>query len=246
MSRILLVDDAALLRTRCAKLLREDGYDVVEAENGLDAVEKYRTFRPDGVLMDVTMPEMDGISALKEIRRWDPRARVTMLTALGQQQIVAEAFKYGAYDYILKPFQSSRVVEAARKMELQPPPTTVGRKVLVVDDDARLCGLLAQMLRRDGHEAVPCAEGIRARQLLQEEPFDAVITDINLAGVSGWDVVAIAAELRPRPLIVFVAGWGSESIDTDSAPDGVDAVLPKPLSLASIRKVFSAMPGQAH
>lgn len=116
MVKVLLVDDAAFMRTRCAKLLQDAGYEVVEAENGKDAVEKYQQHRPDAVLMDVTMPEMDGIAALKEIRRGDPTAKITMLTAVGQQDVVVEALLSGAYDYILKPFRPSRIIEAARKM----------------------------------------------------------------------------------------------------------------------------------
>lgn len=116
MPSILLVDDAAFMRTRCAKLLQDAGYEVIEAENGKDAVQKYASGKPDGVLMDVTMPEMDGVSALKEIRRLDPRAKVTMVTAIGQQDVVVEALRAGAYDYILKPFQPTRIIEAVRKM----------------------------------------------------------------------------------------------------------------------------------
>lgn len=116
MASVLLVDDAAFMRTRCAKLLKDEGYDVLEAENGADAVRKYATFKPDAVLMDVTMPEMDGIQALKEIRKADPKARVTMLTAMGQQDMVMDALMSGAQDYVLKPFQPARVLDAVKKM----------------------------------------------------------------------------------------------------------------------------------
>ena len=116
MATVLLVDDAAFMRTRCAKLLKDEGYEVVEAENGLDALAKYTASKPDAVLMDVTMPEMDGLQALKEIRKVDPAARVTMVTAMGQQDLVMEALKSGAQDYVLKPFQPARVLDAVKKM----------------------------------------------------------------------------------------------------------------------------------
>ncbi len=116
MATVLLVDDAAFMRTRCAKMLKDEGYNVLEAENGLDAVQKYTANKPDAVLMDVTMPEMDGLQALKEIRKIDPLARVTMVTAMGQQDLVMEALKAGARDYVLKPFQSGRVLDAVKKM----------------------------------------------------------------------------------------------------------------------------------
>ena len=93
MATILVVDDAAFMRMRMFKILSGAGYDVIQAENGLEAVEKYRASKPDAVLMDITMPEMDGLTALKAIKSFDPAARVAMVTALGQQQIVLEAVK---------------------------------------------------------------------------------------------------------------------------------------------------------
>lgn len=116
MATFLVVDDAAFMRMRCVKLLKEYGHETLEAENGLQAVEMYREQKPDGVLMDITMPEMDGIAALKEIVRLDNGAKVAMVTALGQQSLVMEALKAGAKDFVVKPFQSSRVLEAVQKL----------------------------------------------------------------------------------------------------------------------------------
>ncbi|NOZ28595.1 MAG: response regulator [Chloroflexi bacterium] len=116
MPKVLVVDDAQFMRMRCARLLTEKGFEVVEAENGAEAVRVYQEQRPDVVLMDITMPEMDGLTALKEIRRHDPNARVAMLTALGQQGIVIEAIKSGARDFIVKPFDADRVLQAVNKL----------------------------------------------------------------------------------------------------------------------------------
>ena len=116
MTTLLVVDDAAFMRMRCSKLLAESGYSVVEAENGLQAVEKYRQHKPDAVLMDITMPEMDGLAALKAIRQIDPNAKVAMVTAMGQQSVVMEALKSGARDFVLKPFQPDRVLATVKKL----------------------------------------------------------------------------------------------------------------------------------
>ena len=116
MTTILVVDDAAFMRMRMSKILSEAGYEVVQAENGIEAVAKYKGSRPDAVLMDITMPEMDGITALKEIRAHDPSARVAMVTALGQQQIVLEAVKSGAKDFLVKPCESERILAAVSKL----------------------------------------------------------------------------------------------------------------------------------
>lgn len=116
MPTILVVDDAAFMRMRMSKILSTAGYAVLQAENGLDAVAQYRASRPDAVLMDITMPEMDGIAALKEIISIDPLAKVAMVTALGQQKIVLEAVKSGAKDFLVKPCEGERVLAAVGKL----------------------------------------------------------------------------------------------------------------------------------
>lgn len=116
MPRILLVDDAAFMRMRCAKLLNEQGYETLEAENGADAVEKYQAHRPDLVLMDITMPVMDGIAATQKIKSVDPNAKIVMVSALGQQTMVMEAIKSGALDFIVKPFQPEKILSTVQRL----------------------------------------------------------------------------------------------------------------------------------
>ncbi len=115
MATVLIVDDAEFLRMRISKILVSNGHQVVQADNGLNAVSVYKSARPDLVLMDITMPEMDGLTALKEIRTIDPHARVVMLTALGQDSVVVESIKFGAQDFVVKPFEPERVLAAINK-----------------------------------------------------------------------------------------------------------------------------------
>jgi len=116
MATILIVDDAEFLRMRMSKMLTTNGHAVVQADNGLNAIYVYKSEKPDAVLMDITMPEMDGLTALKEIRELDPQARVIMLTALGQETIVLEALKLGAKDFVVKPFDATRVLTTLQKV----------------------------------------------------------------------------------------------------------------------------------
>lgn len=114
---ILICDDAAFMRMMIKDILTKNGYSVVgEAENGLKAVEKYTELKPDLVLMDITMPEMDGIQALKKIKELDAGATVIMCSAMGQQAMVIESIQAGAKDFIVKPFQAERVLEAVKKV----------------------------------------------------------------------------------------------------------------------------------
>ncbi|MCR5282386.1 MAG: response regulator [Lachnospiraceae bacterium] len=114
---ILICDDAAFMRMMIKDILTKNGYNVAgEAENGAKAVEKYNELKPDLVLMDITMPEMDGIAALKKIKENDPGAMVIMCSAMGQQAMVIESIQAGAKDFIVKPFQADRVIEAVKKV----------------------------------------------------------------------------------------------------------------------------------
>ncbi|MDR3592767.1 MAG: response regulator [Negativicutes bacterium] len=114
--KVLIVDDAAFMRMMIKDILTKNGFEVVgEAENGVKAVEKFQELRPDLTTMDITMPEMDGISAVKQIKKIDPNAKVIMCSAMGQQAMVIEAIQSGARDFIVKPFQPDRVLEALRK-----------------------------------------------------------------------------------------------------------------------------------
>ncbi|MFI3230413.1 MAG: response regulator [bacterium] len=114
---ILLVDDAAFMRMMVKDILTKNGYNVVgEAENGAIAVDKYKELKPDLVIMDITMPEMDGIEATKAIKAADGGATIIMCSAMGQQAMVVDAIQAGAKDFIVKPFQPDRVLEAVKKV----------------------------------------------------------------------------------------------------------------------------------
>jgi two-component system, chemotaxis family, chemotaxis protein CheY len=113
---VLIVDDALFMRMMIKDILSKDGFEIVgEAENGVEAVKKYAELHPDLVTMDIVMPEMDGIEAVRNIIKIDPAARVLMCSAMGQQPLVVEALEAGAKDFIIKPFQPAKVVEAVRK-----------------------------------------------------------------------------------------------------------------------------------
>jgi two-component system chemotaxis response regulator CheY len=115
-AKILVVDDAQFMRMMLKNILVGAGYEVAgEAENGVQAIERYRSLKPDLVIMDMIMPEMGGIDAVREIVKLDADARVLMCSAMGQQALVVEAIQVGARDFIVKPFQAAGVLEAVTK-----------------------------------------------------------------------------------------------------------------------------------
>jgi two-component system chemotaxis response regulator CheY len=114
---ILVVDDAAFMRMMIKDVLSKNGFTILgEAENGAKAIEKYKELSPDLVIMDITMPEVDGIQAVKEIKKLNGAAKVIMCSAMGQQAMVIEAIQAGAKDFIVKPFQAERIIEAVKKV----------------------------------------------------------------------------------------------------------------------------------
>ena len=116
MASVLIVNDAPHVRARCSQLLGDGGYEVVEACNGAEAVEAYRTHRPDGVLLDITAPGKGGMSTLEEIIKLDPSARVAMVTAMGQKELAGSALSAGATVFVVKPFDGSRVLATMRTL----------------------------------------------------------------------------------------------------------------------------------
>ena len=114
---MLVCDDAIFMRTMISDILTQAGFEVVgEAESGSQAVEKYRALKPDLVTMDIVMPDMGGIEAVREICKADPEAKILMCSAMGQQALVVEAIQAGAKDFVVKPFQPSRVLEAVQRV----------------------------------------------------------------------------------------------------------------------------------
>ena len=117
MAKVLIVDDAAFMRISIKNMLTKNGYEVVgEAENGLIGVEMYKDLQPDIVTMDITMPEMSGLDALKEIQKLDPQAKVVMVSAMGQEAMVREAIVSGAKGFIVKPFKEEGIIAAIKKL----------------------------------------------------------------------------------------------------------------------------------
>ncbi|MEE9132814.1 MAG: response regulator [Gemmatimonadota bacterium] len=118
MSRtVLIVDDAIFMRTMIGDILKQAGFEVIgEAASGVEAVQKYKELEPDLVTMDIVMPDMGGIDAVREIMKEDPDARILMCSAMGQQGLVVEAIQAGARDFVVKPFQPSRVIEAVQRL----------------------------------------------------------------------------------------------------------------------------------
>ena len=118
--KILITDDAIFMRGILKKIIKDTPHEVIgEASNGLECIEKYKELQPDLVIVDITMPEMDGLQALKELKKIDKSVKVIMCSAMGQQMMVMEAIQSGALDFIVKPFQPDRIIDAIHRVSLK-------------------------------------------------------------------------------------------------------------------------------
>jgi two-component system chemotaxis response regulator CheY len=116
-TKVLVVDDAIFMRSMIRDIFARSPFVIAgEAENGLEAIQMYKELRPDITTMDIVMPEVDGITALKEIMKFDPQAKVIMCSALGQESLIAESIEAGAKDFIVKPFQPNKVLKVVRSV----------------------------------------------------------------------------------------------------------------------------------
>lgn len=116
MAKVLVVDDAAFMRMKIRQTLEDAGHETIgEAENGIEAIQKFVSLKPDVVLLDVAMPEMNGVETLKRLKDIEPEAKVVMCTAAGQQAIVADAIQYGANGFIVKPFEPRSLVDTVNR-----------------------------------------------------------------------------------------------------------------------------------
>ena len=117
MKKVLIVDDAVYMRLSLREILERNGFEVIgDAENGIEAIDKYKMLSPDIVTMDITMPEMDGVQALVEIKKIDSNAKVVMISAMGQESIVRESIVNGAKGFIVKPFKEENVIKSLSKI----------------------------------------------------------------------------------------------------------------------------------
>jgi two-component system chemotaxis response regulator CheB len=218
LTKILVVDDAAFMRMKATRLLTKNSYEVVEASTGAEAGSCFKRESPDAVLLDITMPDMDGLTALKEIKSVNPDARVAMVTAMGQQSIVMEALKAGASDFVVKPFSPERVLSLwPSQMALsnaqnnsKPGGADAPVRVLVVGDSAFARSIISRRLSTaPGIEIVGEAkDGLDAFDQVKAIRPDVVTMDVTMPRMDGLAAVKLIMADRPTPIVMLSALTG--------------------------------------
>jgi len=234
-TKILVVDDLLFTRKMLKDLLEENGYTyVLEAEDGATAIEAYDISKPDIVLMDVVMPIVDGITALKQIKQMDAQAKVIMVSAVGQENVVKEAMQLGAAGYIIKPFKPEEIIETIEHVlngeERKTP------RILLVDDLQFARKVLKEMLTKAGYsDFIESDNGDTAVTLYIAKKPDLVLLDIVMP-ISGMESLRQIMESDPDARVIVVTAVGQERVITEARHLGARAYLVKPLKEEEVLK----------
>ncbi len=234
-AKVLVVDDLLFTRKMLKDLLESAGYAyVLEAEDGDTAVEAYRASMPDIVLMDVVMPRVDGIDALKQIKEINPDAKVIMISAVGQESVIKEAMQLGAKGYIVKPFQPKEVCETIERALTGE--TRSSPRILVVDDLQFARKVLIGALKKGGYsDFLESDNGDTAVTIYLAQKPELVLLDIVMP-ISGMEALGQIMESDPTAKVIVVSAVGQESVIKEAMKLGAKAYLTKPIREEAVLK----------
>ncbi|MFC1967485.1 response regulator [Chloroflexota bacterium] len=203
---VLVVDDNEDLLNTFSLILKRRGFNVDTAENGASAVDKYKGRHFDVTLMDIVMPEMNGVEALKKIREINPGARVILMTAYSEDELMSMALEEGARGVIHKPIKIDRMIELIKE-------TALNRLVLVVDDDEDICQTMSKTLEMDGYQVIAANSGEEAVKIARERPLQIAFIDIKLPLMNGLETYLKLKKLNPGITTIMMTGYREEVED---------------------------------
>jgi len=202
-ANILVVDDNSDLLNTFALILRHKGYTVETAEDGVLAVDKFKTSHFDVTLMDLIMPRMNGVEAFRRIKEINPSAKVILMTAYYEEEQIKEALHEGAYSAVHKPVNIARLIDLISQATVAPP-------VLVVDDDPDFGISLCQILQKRGHRVTLACSGEEAVMLAQQLNFAIAFIDVKMPAMSGIQASIKLKEINPNIMTVMMTGYRDE------------------------------------
>ena len=200
---ILVVDDNEDLLETFSMILKRRGFTVDTAENGVSAVDKFKMGHFDVTLMDIVMPEMNGVEALKRIKEINPGARVILMTAYSEDELMRMALDEGARGVIHKPIKIDRMIELIKE-------TALNRLVLVVDDDDDICQTMTKTLELAGYKVLAADSGEEAVKIAREKPFQIAFVDVKLPLMNGLETYLRLKEINPGIMTIMMTGYREE------------------------------------
>ncbi len=249
--RVLVVDDEPQVRAAVSEFLAFSDLDVLEAENGLEALLKVKRERPDAVVLDLRMPRLGGLEALKRIRTLDPKIAVVVVTGDLEDDVHQQAMALGARAVLTKPVHLPGLVEVLRGGHAVPAvvretpaessgspaaPTKATTRVLVVDDDDEVRGMLAEFLQSRGYDVTTQPSATAAIRTLVDHPPDAMLLDINMPGLSGEAALPTIRAVAPRVAVIMVSASADEDVARRTLAHGAFDYIVKPVDLTYLER----------
>lgn len=244
---VLVVDDDAELRGAIAEYLQSKGFEVAEAENGLEALLKVKRVRPDAVIMDVMMPRLGGLDALKRVRAFDPQMAVIVVTGTEDPGLKDQALSLGAAAFHAKPFnfadllpalgRPKRSEEPAEKPErlsdalASPVPSPFTGRILVVDDEMEIRTVLEEFLTQQGYQVGSAEDGATAVRIAIEKVPDVILLDINMPKLSGLEALTAIRAINPGIKVIMISAQSDLGIAKRSLAYGAYDYIAKPFDM---------------
>ena len=246
---VLVVDDEAQVRETVAEYFKAQGFEALQAGNGLDALLQVKRRRPGAVVLDLMMPRLGGLDALKRIRAFDPQINVVVITGADDKELQRQAALLGAKAFFFKPVDFADLLaavngakasveeEATSALSIAPPPSAsepepaVAATVLVVDDEVEIRELLEEYLTRKGYRVRAAEDGAIAIHAITEEAPDVVLLDINMPRLGGIEALTAIRVINPNIKVIMVSGQGDLDRAKRSLAYGAFDYVTKPLSL---------------
>lgn len=200
---ILVVDDNEDLLETFAMILKRRGFSVETACNGASAVDKFKEQNFDVTLMDIVMPEMNGVEAFRKIKEMQPGASIILMTAYTDEDLIQVAKDEGARRIIHKPIRIDQLIELINEAARSQP-------ILIIDDDADICDTLTQVLKQQGHEVLTAGSGEEAVIIAQEKDLQMAFIDVKLPNIDGLETLLRLKEINPEILTVMMTGFRNE------------------------------------
>ncbi len=242
--KVLVVDDDQDLRTTVAEFLNMQGFEVTEASNGLEALLQVKRLRPHGVVLDIMMPRLGGIQALRHIHAFDPHITVVVVTGNADVELQRQAALAGASTCLMKPVALSEIAAALRgqvppareEMPRVAPPASAAGRVLVVDDEREIRETLQEFLAEKGYHVRGVADGAAAITAVAADAPDVVLLDIQMPGLGGVDALAAIRAVAPDVKVIMVSGNPSDELARRALAFGAFDYVTKPIDLTYLER----------
>ena len=231
---VLLVDDNEDLLDTFAMILKRRGFNVETASDGVSAVDKFKEHDFDVTLMDIVMPEMNGVEASRKIKESQPEASIILMTAYSDEDLIQIARKEGVRRIIQKPIRIDKLIELINEAAGNQP-------ILVIDDDADICDTLTRVLKQQGHEVITAGSGEEAVTIAQEKDLQMAFIDVKLPNIDGLETLLRLKEINPDILTVMMTGFRNEVKDALDKAQEASAItcLYKPFDPAEAADIAS-------